>query len=336
MPKCTKRFVLSDSSVNRYGFRVLTSGIDISQFQKNPICYFSHKDENGEEIVLPIGHWQDIEVEGDKITAVPFLSDDDPFAMKIFGKVEEGTLRMASAGLDPTEVSDNPALMLANQVLPTVTKSVLYEASICPQGVNNNALTMSVKGRLINLSTADLRQTMDTLNENSKHHYMTNPKLLALAIKLGLTAQASEDSIIEAMEAKVGSFATLASEVGELKTQLAAKKTELEALQKAAEELSIGAMLDKAESEGRLSADERPEMLELAKGNRELVEKMLTKRTAHVTAQTRLAEKTDASNPILKLSYDEADKQGVLEVIKKDHPAHFAALFKAKWGKEPK
>lgn len=335
MPKSTKRFVLTDSSVNRYGFRVLTSGVDIEQFKKNPICYFSHKDEHGKELVLPIGHWQDIEVEGDRITAVPFLSDNDAFAMQIFEKVEEGTLRMASAGLDPLEASDSTALMLPGQVLPTVTRSIMYEASICPQGVNNNALTLSVSGRPVNLSTELPKALSDIIAKNFKNPNM-NAKFLALAIQLGLTETANEDALAEALQKKVKSYDQLSAKVTDLETKLSAKNSELESMRKASELVSINAMLDKAETEGRLTAAERPEMLELATSNREVVEKMLAKRPVHLSAQEQLAVSVTEGDPLMKLSYQEADKQGKLAEIKQKNPAHFAALFEKEFGRKPK
>jgi len=35
--KAGRQYVLSDSSVNEYGFRLLTSGYQIESFRKNPI-----------------------------------------------------------------------------------------------------------------------------------------------------------------------------------------------------------------------------------------------------------------------------------------------------------
>ena len=37
-----KRIILSDSSLNCYGYRVLTSGMSIEAFKKNPIMLYMH------------------------------------------------------------------------------------------------------------------------------------------------------------------------------------------------------------------------------------------------------------------------------------------------------
>lgn len=61
--------VISTSAVNSYGFRVLTEGIDTTQFERNPILLWMHnrpmrgtKDE-----VLPLGRVENLRKEGDKL-----------------------------------------------------------------------------------------------------------------------------------------------------------------------------------------------------------------------------------------------------------------------------
>lgn len=41
-----RTFVLSDSSLNRYGFRILTDGLQIENFKQNPIMFWMHKRTN--------------------------------------------------------------------------------------------------------------------------------------------------------------------------------------------------------------------------------------------------------------------------------------------------
>ena len=42
-----KRIILSDSSLNCYGYRVLTSGMSIEAFKKNPIMLYMHFRDEG-------------------------------------------------------------------------------------------------------------------------------------------------------------------------------------------------------------------------------------------------------------------------------------------------
>ena len=45
-----KRIILSDSSLNRYGFRVLTSGMLIEAFKKNPVMLYMHFRDEGSHL----------------------------------------------------------------------------------------------------------------------------------------------------------------------------------------------------------------------------------------------------------------------------------------------
>ena len=62
--KIDREYVLSDSSVNEYGFRLLTTGYQIEAFRKNPIGYYMHRRDDG--IALK---WDDLRIEDDKIMA---------------------------------------------------------------------------------------------------------------------------------------------------------------------------------------------------------------------------------------------------------------------------
>ncbi len=146
MPKSTKRIVLSNEQVNSRGFRIITSGIDLSDFKKNPIMYYNHTypDGGNPDQILAIGYWDDIQINGTVLSAVPVFDDKDPFAMKIYNKVEHGTIRAASVGINPVLTSDSPTDMLPGQLLPTWIKSVLKEASVCDIPSNGGAVALKL------------------------------------------------------------------------------------------------------------------------------------------------------------------------------------------------
>ncbi|HVS92453.1 MAG TPA: hypothetical protein VHE59_10490 [Mucilaginibacter sp.] len=147
MPKSTKRFILSNDKLNSHGFRVLTRGIDLTDFRKNPVMYWMHdypKSDNGDkEKGLPIGYWDDIQITDTELSAVPVFDDNDEFAMKLYHKVEHGTIRAASVAIEPVQLDTNKANWLPGQKLPTLVKSRLDEASIVDRGSNRDAVTMS-------------------------------------------------------------------------------------------------------------------------------------------------------------------------------------------------
>lgn len=347
MPKSTKRFVISDESLNRYGFRVLTSGIDLSQFKKNPLCLWMHQrsDKNSQDSRLPIGHWEDIELSNGTITAIPFFSDNDDFAMQIYHKVEEETLRMASAGLDPIEATMDGVYMLPGQELPTLTKSTLYEASICDMGVNNNALVMYADGisladdsyadYLINLSTGTTTtQTItNILNKNSN---TMNPELLALAITLGLSEKATQAELISKITKQNAENLQLSTTNKDLNSEVEKLKNSIEAIKVAGVEKEIETMLSLAVREGKITEAQKPHYVTLAKGDVASVKLLIDSMPKHTSAEAQLAAGTDASDPLLKLSYDQLHKNGTLASVKDKYPEHYASIFKAKFGKDPK
>jgi phage head maturation protease len=103
-----KTFILSDESINTQGFRVLTNGIRLDEFRKNPIMLWNHnsswrgtKDEQ-----LPIGRWDNIRVEGGKLLADAVLDDGDDFAKEIARKVDKGIINMCSIGFAVIEQSE--------------------------------------------------------------------------------------------------------------------------------------------------------------------------------------------------------------------------------------
>lgn len=177
MPLSSKRFVISTSALNSQGFRVLTSGIDLEGFKKNPLLLWNHirPKGNSKDQILPLGHWpvEHLQVNGDEISGIPFFDDQDEFAMSIYHKVEGGHIRMCSAGLAPKEVSDLVEDMLPDQDQPTVTKCSLQEASICDIGSNPDSGSADVvlyddNDNLITLSASQVKHLIKKKTMNKQ------------------------------------------------------------------------------------------------------------------------------------------------------------------------
>ena len=104
-----KEVIISTEAVNSYGTRVLTSGIDLEQFKRNPVLLWMHRRAfDGQS--MPIGKIDNLRIEEGKLIGTPIFDQNDEFARKIESKWESGFLRMASAALEPTEVNPDPAL----------------------------------------------------------------------------------------------------------------------------------------------------------------------------------------------------------------------------------
>ena len=117
-----KRVRLTNDSLNSYGYRVLTAGVDISQYQRNPVVLYMHT--RGQIV----GILKDIQKEDDEITAEIVFDEATDLSKRCKKQWEFGSLRMVSIGFDVIETSDAPEHIIAGQRFPTVVKSRLYIA----------------------------------------------------------------------------------------------------------------------------------------------------------------------------------------------------------------
>ena len=131
-----KEVIISTSGLNCYGSRVLTSGIDLTQYQKNPVLLWMHRRSyNGKD--MPIGRMENLRIDGDRLIGTPVFDENDEFAKQIASKWENGFLRMASAGIEIVETSDAPEHLLQGQTRATITRCKLEEVSIVDIGGND-------------------------------------------------------------------------------------------------------------------------------------------------------------------------------------------------------
>jgi HK97 family phage prohead protease len=122
-----KEFVISDESKNSYGIIVLTQGVSLEKFSKNPVMFYNH--DMGKTGV--IGRWENIRIDGDKLIATPVFDESDEFGKKIAKKVQDGFIRAASIGIEILMSNNN-----------TITACELIEVSVCDIPSNGNALML--------------------------------------------------------------------------------------------------------------------------------------------------------------------------------------------------
>ena len=194
-------FILSDESVNSYGFRILSNGVDITRFKSNPVMLGMH---NGN--MLPIGRWENIRLENGQWLAEPVFDEADPVALEYKGKVERGFLKAASVGVDILEWSDDRSLLLQGQKFATATKSSFFEASLVPVGSNANALKLNFPSKGIQLSGGFddklLELSLPRVQENGNQADKLN-EMESVKLKLGLSKEADEKAVLEALNAKL-------------------------------------------------------------------------------------------------------------------------------------
>ena len=189
--------VISTSSLNSYGSRVLTSGIDITQYQRNPVLLYMHRRYSRED--APIGRVENVRVDGDRLLGDLVFDEKDDFGKKVAQKWADGFLRMVSAGLSIVELSDDPMYLLPGQKRMTITKSKLDEVSVVDIGANDDAIALyNEAGGRITLSqgdnSPDLPLLKDSTNPNNKK--VMNEKI---ALALGLSTDATDEQAVSAI-----------------------------------------------------------------------------------------------------------------------------------------
>lgn len=233
--KIDKRFVLTDGSLNSYGYRVITSGVRLERFKKNPIMLWMHfRDEGcqywGES--KPIGHWEDIEVTDESITAVPVFDCVDDLSKLVCAKVEAGTINAVSIGFAPIATSKNEKDLLPGQTRESVTEWELMEASFVDIPANANAVRLY--GLSDNVLAFSLKNDVNYIpslptSNPQKQPMKLKETLSAVLAFLGIPKDKAQETELtdEQLLSLDGEMARLRSELETASAALASKTQEL-------------------------------------------------------------------------------------------------------------
>lgn len=296
-----KPFVFNDQTqANSYGFRILTAGISLKRFNKNPIMLNQHW--NSTSNVL--GKWENVKVDKDLLLGDPVFDIDDEEALKVSGKVEREFINSCSMGIT---FKREDLKIIGTELI--MEKCELYECSIVAVPSNANSIRLYAESGEL-LKDDEVKQLCLSLqpqeNENQTLEFNTidmKKITLSLAVLTALSFdKATPEVDVETVEAAV---LKLSNENATLK----AKQLALEAAAEIAQEKAIDDMVNLAITEGRISATKKEDFVNLAKANFELAKTTLASIPAKVTltnqivpgATTSVATKADFQ----KLSLDE-------------------------------
>ena len=320
MTKKANTFVLTDESVNTYGFRLLTGGALLDQFRRNPVLFYNHNDMD-----LPVGRWENIRIENTQVLADAVFDLEDEFAKKISGKVERGFLRAASVGLRMIETSDDPKVLLQGQQLPTVTKWMLREASVVTIGANHNALRLYDANDKL-LSDDQILKLFDNMGAPTPPQQQQKKMKKEIFNLLDLAEDSTEEQVQSAIQ-----------KLKDDNKKLRDDASEREKADKAARTAEAVKLTDEAIKDGRLNADGKQDMLDLFDADFDKAKKMLSAIPARKSVKEEIEKQTQNTEvgEIAKLSWDELDKTGKLKELKEKHPDIFNQKFEEKFGKKP-
>ena len=315
----THDFVINTENVNEYKYRILTDGIDYTQYLRNPVVLYLHerdsfKNKGGEVI----GRCSKLFVEDKKLIATIEFDEKDEFSKRIADKVAGGFIRMASMYADVIAASSEPELIKEGQLYETVTKCKLVEISIVPIGGNDDALKLSKKGGEVKLNKL-----------NVKKEDMSELKTIALA--LGKPADTSESDLL-------GTIAQVKLDASNSK----AKVEELEAEIKTIRLSGATVLVDKAVALGLIPATLKDSQVKAFEGDYDGQTAILTKligekETANGQGgdQTKLKEvilagKTTTTITDTEESFDYLQKHNTVKLakIRDEQPEQYAKLAK--------
>jgi phage head maturation protease len=263
MPKPIIRpFAFNDETVeNTYGFSILTEGIDLTRFLKNPVMLSDHYNSNWSVI----GKWSDVKKEASVLSGLPDFDTEDTDTAVIAGKVERGYINACSMGI----IFDRENLtVVAGKVI--LTKCELVEVSIVPVPSNANAVRlMHADGK--QMEEKEIQELSLSVIPGIKNPELNlnidNMKKIILSVAtlmaLGFKEQPTDGHDVADVEAKVlglsGQVNTLTIENEALKLSA---KTAKEA-QEAETKTRIETKVDLAITKGQIKADQKEEMVTL-------------------------------------------------------------------------
>jgi hypothetical protein len=303
-----KRVRITNDGLNDYGGRVLTSGMDISRYEKNPVLLYMH---NRGQV---IGCLKDIKREGDAITAELDFDEVTELSKQCKKQWDYGSLKAVSVGIDILEMSDETQYIMPGQTAATVTKCRLYEVSLVDIGSNEDALVLRKDGKLVTLGKgSNPLPSIKTQNRKEMD-------IKTLAHQLGLPETADE----AAVTAKIDAL-------------LAAEKSNAELL-KAKTDLELSAItgvVEAAIGEKKIGADKKEQFVKL--GQQVGIETLKATFGA-MSAQVKLTQAINPEPGVVpeRKSYAKLSEvpTGELEKLRATDSAEYKRLYKAEYGME--
>lgn len=308
-----KRVRITNESLNSYGTRILTDGLDITQYQRNPVLLLMH--ERGKVI----GYVKDIKKDNGEVIGELEFDEASPESIRVKKQFEFGSLKMVSAGIDILEMSEDPALLLQGQTRPTVTRSKLCEVSVVDIGGNDDALVLTKDGATLELAK-DGSNPLPLLNIKPSNQ-TKEMELKELALMLGLEATADESAVRARIQ--------LLKEAEEERKTLREEKQQMTLA-------AINQAVDAGIAENKIPADKKDHFINLGKtaGLESLKETIAAMSPKGKISQVlnKGGEKPQGEATFTKLSDVPADK---LMAMRKDDRETYIKLFKAEYGFEP-
>ena len=309
----SNRVRLTNDSLNSYGTRVLTDGLDIEQYNRNPVLLWMH--QRGQVI----GTLTDIQKEHGEITAQLNFDEASELSQRCKKQWEFGSLRMVSVGIDILEWSDDPNLAVEGQTMATITKSKLTEVSVVDIGANDDAIRLNYQGQQLNLSAGGACPLPSLYNQSNQPQstYPTEMDTKVLALKLGLPEGADETAIY----AKIDEIKAISSEVETLRAE-----------KEAVIQREVEALVDGAVAEKKIELKMRDHFLQLGKSvGADNLRTTLQAMSPRERLSATLNSSGQAVQPKTYAKLSDVPSEELMQLRESD-PDRYKQLYKAEYG----
>jgi hypothetical protein len=328
--KIDKEYELTDSSLNVYKYRLLTSGYMLDEYKKNPIGYRMHLRDEGVAV-----RWEDFRIDGDKVFAKPVINLSHPKGQQILDEVENGFLNAASVGhIVCLEVSTNPADYLEGQTGPTVSKWFNRECSLVDIPGNYNSLSSLFDANDQPLNLADLTKTNF---EKMKQVFLTAEQLGKLNLKADAADTASVDTALTNLVAEAAKVPQLVQDLADMTNKKKTAEDALERLKADTEAKEVDSILTQALNVDKKITKEVSDQLKAVYAkNPTGLKALIAAMPAHVSIAEHLKDKSKETADLAAKSWDELDRSGKLPDLKAKDFEAFKSKYKEKFGTEYK
>ncbi|MDJ1494165.1 phage protease [Cytophagaceae bacterium DM2B3-1] len=330
MPKT--RFVVLDSSINRYGYRVKAENMTTENFLKNPVMFYRHDRYQG-----VIGKWEDLKFENGQWTALAVFDENDEMGAKIARQVTEGFLNATSVGIDvdydSIEYEANP--LIPGQTIPVATKFDLLEISIADIPALANATRLACMKRNVTLSQSDNGMTAEILQSIlSTHVNPTEIPMKTVIRQLGLADNATEAEALQKVTELMSQNTGLNGKLTSANTTIKTLEDKVAELSQSSAKANAKVLVDAALTANKITKAEEAHYLSLAELNYDVVKALFDGKTAYQSINSQLNAGSQTNNMLedrkawTLTDWQKKDSEG-LGNLRANNPEAYQALIKS-------
>lgn len=331
--KIEKEFLLTNSSVNTYGYRLLTAGYLMDEFKKNAIGYYMHATPEHPREQGVLVKWDDLRMDGDNVYGKPCINLSHPRGQRTVDEVESGFLNAASFGnFVVLEVSTDPADYLEGQTGPSISKWYNRECSLVDVPGNYDALRTG----LFDANNNPLQlENLNSIFTKMKQVFLTAEQLGLINLKADVADAASVTLALNNLVAEAAKVPQLVQDLADMSNKKATAETALADLQAATVTKEVNDILDQALNVDKKITKEVSDQLKTAYDKKPVELKALIAAMPVFTNVVAEIKNTGTDLAALNAkSWNELDKAGLLPALKAKDFEAFKAKYKGQFGNE--